>query len=706
MDKKEMYFQSLGSISPVDGRESPFTQELKVYLSEGALHRYRAVVEIENLIALAESDFPVAINISDQDKQKLRSIYDSANFDASAPAEYDHFERKGKGPLEHDVKSVEVYLRERLEDEGLSHLNEFLHFPMTSEDVNNIAYNLMIKNALNKVVIPKVVEVSDKLAKLAQEHADTPCIGKTHGMNASPTTYGKRFAYYLDKFVSSLESLQKMRLKAKFAGPVGNHNAMKLVLPDFDMRAYSQKLVESFGFEYAEMENQRISHQEILRILAEISLINVNNQDICENIRHGVMMNWLYQEGEQTHVGSSVMPHKINPWFFEVGQAYAEMSNRLIDGAKDGLIISVFERDLTDHPWERAYGSMLGYALTALGYVSMGLDTIRVDKEKCLADLQSAPEVMSEAVQIAGRVLQVDDAYMKIKKLTRGKKIDRNTYEEMVETIIEDDEYKKRLLAATPDTYLGFAKELAEETVSNFRSVESHFRKGMFDEVSHLEAVLFDFDGTLQLGDKDELFARLKGISDQLKMNFSEEDIQAIGDRSDYREMRKLMVERFNQENPDAQITEDDFTAVNNKVSGTFDDKFYLAAGALELLVYLKETGYKLALVTTRGSNSLPRLLKHHQIADYFDVIINRDDCKQRKPHPQPIAVALEKLGVKGERAMYVGDKQVDDVIAGNALGMTTVLVGESELDSYGAQPNYKFAAPMQLLELFRRSQI
>ena len=274
-----------------------------------------------------------------------------------------------------------MYLRERLTHEGLGRLNEFVHFPMTSEDVNNIAYNLMLREALNSVWLPKVIEVTDTLADMTLKYAQVPVLGKTHGMNASPTTIGKRFGYTLDKMVDSLTALEQIRLNAKFSGPVGNHNAMTAIAGEFDIDSYAQKFVERFGFEYAGIENQRISHQRIVRLFNEMAILNTFGADLCDNIRQNVMLGWLYQEGKSSHVGSSVMPHKINPWFFEVGQGYFEITNTLIGGMRDGLLMSAFERDLTDHPWERMYGEIIAGSVVGFSYIAEGLQTLRVNEE-------------------------------------------------------------------------------------------------------------------------------------------------------------------------------------------------------------------------------------------------------------------------------------------------------------------------------------
>lgn len=705
MKPRELSHLSLENIGVFDGREALFTKDLRAILSESALHRYRAVVEIENLISLADSALPNKPVISDDQRDKLRAMVSHESFDASAVNDYDHFGRKGVGPTEHDVKSVELYLRERLQGEGLSDLLEFIHFPMTSEDVNNLAYNLMIRDAINQVWLPKILEAADKLAAIIEKYADVPILGKTHGMNASPTTIGKRFGYTLDKLTDSLSHLSKLKLKGKFSGPVGNHNAMCAVMPDFDMEAYARGFVESFGFEYAPIENQRISHQDIVRILQEISVANTFGADLCENVRHNVMMGWLYQEGNSSHVGSSVMPHKINPWFFEVGQGYFEIGNRLIDGARDGLLQSVFERDLTDHPWERLYGEMFGGSLVGFTYVAQGLDTLRVNDQQVLDDLKTTPEVLSEAVQIGGRLLGVNDIYMKIKQLTRGRSLDQAALQEVVEFEVPDSEIKQRLIAVKPETYTGIAAKSARSAVDGYSSLRAKIHSGILHNFMELDAVLFDFDNTLQIGDKDELIARLEAVSETLGMNFSPEEMQQFGKLSDYREMRRAIVSAHNQKEPSNPLTEGQFHEANAEISGKFDDRFQLADGAKELLQYLRERGYKTGLVTTRGSNSLPRLLSMHGIADAFDVIINRDDCEKCKPHPQPILVALEKIGVVPERAAYVGDKQSDDIVAGNSIGMKTVLVKSGTADPYCAQPNYHVANPRELLAIFKRKE-
>src|SRR3989344_5675666 len=211
------------------------------------------------------------------------------------------------------------------------------------------------------------------------------------------------------------------------------------------------------------------------------------------------MLGWLMQMGKASHAGSSVMPNKTNPWFFEVGQGSFEKANRLIDGATEGLLPSVFERDLTDHPWERSYGEMIGKSLVGIRYVSDGLKALRVNDEQALNELEHAPEVLLEAVQIAGRIAEVPDIYMTIKNLTRGRKLDFPILHQIIEENIPDGEMKENLLALQPEDYVGKAPEIARRTAEKYQKVRSRVERGVLDESKKIDAVLFDFDGTLQV---------------------------------------------------------------------------------------------------------------------------------------------------------------------------------------------------------------
>lgn len=394
------------------------------------------------------------------------------------------------------------------------------------------------------------------------------------------------------------------------------------------------------------------------------------------------------------------MPHKVNPWRFEVAEGYLEQARCLINGAIPGLIESLFERDASDHPWERAYGEILGKSLTAICYIKEDLSNITVNERKARQDLQAMPEVLSEAVQIAGRALGVNDIYARIKNAVRGKSVTLEALHEIIDIHIPDSKIAHRLKMLRPETYIGNAESITKDMVLTYADVRSRTEKGLLHSMTSIRAVLFDLDNTLHFGDKQELHERLKGITTSLNMSFSDEELQEFGKKSDYREIRQAVVSAHNNKGG-VQYTESDFQNENDKITGTLDHYFTAAKGTIYLLELLRQKGYKTGLVTTRGKQSSDRVLKIHGFTELFDVIINRDLCDEKKPHPKPIAMALEKMNIEGVDAMFVGDKQLDDIVAGNALDMTTVLINKEELDPYGATPYYHFDSLQQLIALF-----
>lgn len=702
-DPEGLMLESLQEGTALAGREKPFNWDLDGITSEGALHRYRAQVEVEALINLAERG-PMDIEISEDEKTTLRNLYNSEVFDPSAVIRLDHLGYKGKPPLEHDVKAVEVYLDELLDEHQLGHLKEWVHFGMTSEDTNNLAFNLMLRDATNNIVTPAVSRVADRLAHLSTIYADTPTLGITHAQKASPTTVGKQFGYLLSNITQVAEELDGKRLTGKFSGAVGNHNPMTVLFPDFDYDAYAKDFVESQGFEYAPVENQRNDHLAVTNLLNTFSRLAVVGKDATDNVWLQILDGKLTQKLVAGEKGSSTMSHKINPWRLENAEALFEQAIALMSRAPEGLVASRHERDLSDHGWQRAYGDMIGRVVAGYNYFAVQLDRLAVDEQGAREALNNSAEVLSELLQTAGRVSGDPDAYDKVVALTQGKKLDIDGFKAVTDEALPDGELKDRVLEVTPDSYVGVAGEKAREAVLGWHAAKLVLRRGVLDESTSVDAVLFDLDGTLHFGDKDELFARLSAVALDLRSEFSEDEIREFGNRSDYPEMRKLMVSEHNRRFPDNQITEEEFQEANDAVSGSFDSMFYTADEAVETIEALRDSGKATGLVTTRGNKSRDRLLTHHGFDGLFDVIVGRGDCEQRKPHPQPIALALEKLGISSlKRALYVGDLQIDDVGAGNAIGMKTALVNDKPLDPYGPIPTYHWQNLKPLARFYGR---
>jgi adenylosuccinate lyase len=702
-DPESMVIDSLQQGTVLAGREKPFTWELDDITSEGALHRYRAIVEVEALINLAERG-PVDIDISAEEKMMLRSLYSSEVFDPVIVIRLDHLGYQGKPPLEHDVKAVEVYLGDLLDEHNLGHLKVWLHFGMTSEDTNNLAFNLMLRDAANIVLVPSVSRVADRLAHLATIYADTPTLGVTHAQKASPTTEGKQFGYLLSNITKVASELDGSRFSGKFSGAVGNHNPMTVLFPDFDYDSYAKDFVESLGFVYASVENQRNDHLSVTNFLSTVERLAVVGKDATDNVWLQILGDKLTQRLVAGEKGSSTMSHKINPWRLENAEALFEQAIALIGRSSEGLIASRHERDLSDHGWQRAYGDMVGRVIAGYNYFAVQLDRLSVDEEVSRNTLNDSAEVLSELVQTAGRVSGDREAYDNVVDLTQGKSLNMDEIRHVINVSLPNGELRDRVMGVTPETYIGIAGEKAREAVIGWYASKTILQRGVLDESTSIDTVLFDLDGTLHFGDKDELFARLSYIANDLRSGFTDDEIREFGDRSDYTEMRTLMVAEHNMRHPEGRITEVEFQEVNDDVSGSFDSMFHTAYDAVSVIKTLKESGKSTGLVTTRGNFSRDRLLALHGFDGIFDVVVGRNDAERRKPHPQPIAIALGRLGVsENKRALYVGDLQDDDVAAGNALGMKTALVNDQPLDPHGPLPTYHWSSINQLTRVFGR---
>lgn len=704
-DPERLILDSLAQGTLLAGREKPFNWEIDNITSEGALHRYRAEIEIEALINLAERG-PVDIDMSEDEKTVLRTLYQPDVFDPKIVARLDHLGYKdynnGK-PYEHDVKAGEIYLGELLDERGLGKFKEWVHFGMTSEDTNNLAYNLMLRDLVNEALTPAVGRVADHFAHIAVVHAETPVTGITHAQKASPTTVGKQFGYLLQTMTTVMNEIADIRLSGKFSGAVGNHNPMTVLFPDFDYDAYAKDFVESFGFTYNEVQNQRNDHLAVTDLLSSIERLAVVGKNAAINSWLKILESKMLQELVEGETGSSTMTQKINPWRLEDAEAIFEQTLGIMSRATEGLVESRHERDLSDHAWERAYGDMVGRVVAGFNLFTVQLDRlIPVGEDPEV--MQRSAEVLGELIQTAGRVSGDPDAYDRAKALTQGKKLTLGEALDVTRQVLPAGEIRDNVLAVTPDSYTGIADELARKSVVSWHAAKLILRRGVLDESTSVDAVLFDLDGTLHFGDKEELSKRLSAVAADLGSGFSGEEIREFGDRSDYTEMRALMVAEHNRRFPENQITEDKFDSANDAVSGAFDDMFYTADEAAATIEKLRATGKATGLVTTRGNKSRDRLLTHHGFDGLFDVIVGRGDAGQRKPHPQPIALALEKLGITNpRRALYVGDLQIDDIGAGNAIGMKTALITDQPYDPYGPIPTYRWRNLQPLTRIYGR---
>jgi len=454
-----MALSPLTALSPLDGRYHSKLAGLRDTFSEFALIRYRVKIEIEWLKVLAAS--PAVKEVPPFSASTL------AQLDALA-AKFSEADGEAVKAIEaktnHDVKAVEYFLREKLAgNREVAKVAEFIHFACTSEDINNLAHALMLKHARDKVLLPALDRVTEKLAGLARELAGAAMIARTHGQPASPTTLGKELANVVHRLVRGRERIAAVKLTGKFNGAVGNYNAHLAAYPGVDWEKLARGLVESFGLEFNPYTIQIEPHDSIAELLDACARANTMLIDLDRDLWGYISLGYFRQKVKKGEVGSSVMPHKVNPIDFENSEGNLGLANALLRHMSDKLPVSRWQRDLTDSTVLRNLGVALGHAL--LGYDSClkGLNKLEADRSRMKEDLESNWEVLAEPIQTVMRRYGIAGGYEKLKKLTRGKEgITRDTVQAFIKSLAIPEAEKKRLLALTPATYIGKAAELAK----------------------------------------------------------------------------------------------------------------------------------------------------------------------------------------------------------------------------------------------------
>ena len=369
----------------------------------------------------------------------------------------------------HDVKAVELYVGEKLKNVGLEQLISFVHIGCTSDDINNTTYATMIKDGLNKVWIPKARELIFNITKIAEKHSKTPMLAHTHGQPATPTTVGKEMAVYVHRLRKSLEFIQNIKIQAKFNGATGTYAAVNTAFPEEDWISINREFIEkSLGLEFNPVTTQIESHDYMCHILDGIRHFNNILLDFDLDMWYYISMEYFKQLVVETEVGSSVMPHKVNPIRFENSEANIDMSNAICMALSNKLPKSRMQRDLSDSSSQRNIGLAIGYSLQAIQQTLGGLKKVAVNEEKLASDLDGKWEVLAEPIQTMLRKYGAPDAYNQLKKLTRGKETSKEAIQEFVKSLdILSDEDKNKLLELTPSTYIGLAEKIVEEELKN-----------------------------------------------------------------------------------------------------------------------------------------------------------------------------------------------------------------------------------------------
>ena len=453
-----MQLDSLTAISPIDGRYAAKTASLRAIFSEYGLIYHRLTVEVRWLQQLSRNaDINEVPEFSAEATALLDSIVE--NFDPLQAQRIKEIETT----TNHDVKAVEYYLKEQVADNAeLNAVSEFIHFACTSEDINNLSHALMLKSGRDQILLPKLTEVLDMINNLAHQYAAVPMMSRTHGQPASPTTLGKEFANVVHRMRRQLKQIEAVEILGKFNGAVGNYNAHISAYPDSDWPSISQQFIESMGLSWNPYTTQIEPHDYIAELFDALARLNTIMIDFSRDCWSYISIGYFKQRTVAGEVGSSTMPHKVNPIDFENAEGNLGIANAVLTHMAQKLPVSRWQRDLTDSTVLRNLGTGIGHVLIALDSLKRGIGKLEVNTAAIAADLENNWEVLAEPIQTVMRRYGVEQPYEKLKALTRGRKIDAQAVREFVEALEIPAAAKQELIKLTPASYIGNAVKQAE----------------------------------------------------------------------------------------------------------------------------------------------------------------------------------------------------------------------------------------------------
>lgn len=453
-----MNFSAITALSPLDGRYHSKVESLRPYFSEFALIRYRVQVEIAWLKALsAEPAITEVPPFSTETNARLDELL--TNFSVADGEAVKAIE----AITNHDVKAVEYWLKQTLSDNAeVTRVAEFIHFACTSEDINNLSHGLMLKTSLQHVMLPALAAIIAKLSELAQQLAEIPMLARTHGQPASPTTLGKEMANFAYRLQRAQKQLEAVAILGKINGAIGNYNAHLSAYPHLDWEKFARSFVEQLGLEFNPYTTQIEPHDTMAELFDAYARINTILLDLNRDIWGYISLGYFKQKTKENEVGSSTMPHKVNPIDFENSEGNLGIANALLRHLSEKLPVSRWQRDLTDSTVLRNMGVALGHTLLAYDSCIKGLNKLDVNIVQILADLDNTWEILAEPIQTVMRRYGVANPYEQLKALTRGKSgITQETLHQFIAQINIPEAEKERLLALTPRNYIGKASELA-----------------------------------------------------------------------------------------------------------------------------------------------------------------------------------------------------------------------------------------------------
>ncbi|MBS0355146.1 MAG: adenylosuccinate lyase [Proteobacteria bacterium] len=453
-----MNLQPITALSPLDGRYESKVSALREHFSEFGLIRNRVKVEIEWLKALAAAP----------------ELAEIAPFSAATVAELDaviaefsvadgEAVKAIEATTNHDVKAMEYWLKQRLgHNPEVTRVTEFIHFGCTSEDINNVSHALMLRDGRDGVLLPSLDKIIARLVELAHQHAELPMLSRTHGQPASPTTLGKEMANVVYRLRRVRKAIADVELTAKFNGAVGNYNAHLSAYPEFDWEAFNGRFIESLGLAFNPYTIQIEPHDAMAELYDATARANTIVLDICRDIWMYISLGYFKQKLKAGEIGSSTMPHKVNPIDFENAEGNLGLANSVLRHLADKLPVSRMQRDLTDSTVLRNMGVAFGYAVLAYDSCLRGLGKLEAEPARLAADLDACWEVLAEPIQTVMRRYGVPNPYEQLKELTRGKGITKEALQAFIGTLAIPEAEKARLLEMTPASYIGKAAELAK----------------------------------------------------------------------------------------------------------------------------------------------------------------------------------------------------------------------------------------------------
>lgn len=446
-----MELSRLTAISPIDGRYRNSLDKLDAYFSELALIRYRVMVEVEYFIALCELPLPQLKGIDSKVYADLRKLY--KNFSAKDAQEVKDIEKI----TNHDVKAVEYFIKDRFKTLGLSDFLEFVHFGLTSQDINNTAFPSMLRDAGHEVYYPMLDELLEKLEQLAQVWADVPMLARTHGQPASPTRLGKEISVFVERINKQVNLLRKVPVSAKFGGATGNFNAHQVAYPNIDWVDFANTFVNDIlGLERSQITTQIEHYDNLAATFDNLKRINVILIDLCRDVWTYISMEYFKQKIKEGEVGSSAMPHKVNPIDFENAEGNLGIANALFEHLSEKLPISRLQRDLTDSTVMRNIGVPFAHTVLSLKAIAKGLEKLVINPAAINADLERNWIVVSEAIQTILRREGYPNPYEALKDLTRtNKAISKENLQEFIDRLEVSNSVKDELKRITPFNYTG-----------------------------------------------------------------------------------------------------------------------------------------------------------------------------------------------------------------------------------------------------------